>query len=151
MCASGEVCIARAVVHENRRTTHNWACVVSKGSSFYFCRETWWLHLQFHLSDFTKAVPFILHRPFIFPSNLSSLLPFLKTTTTAKQQEQATKKRSEQNLVHVGIEPSKTNQTRWERHNSTFIPSLHAHQNSHSRPFHIKDSACARLSSNKSS
>jgi len=62
--------------------------------------------------DFTKAVPFILYRPCIFPSHLSSLLPFLKTTTTtAKQQEKATKKCSEQNLAHVGMEP---NQTRWE-------------------------------------
>ena len=31
-----------------------------------------------------------------------------------EQQEQATEKCSEQNLAHVGMEPSKTNQTRWE-------------------------------------
>ena len=31
-------------------TPHNWACVVSKGSSFlHFCREVW-LVLQFHLN-----------------------------------------------------------------------------------------------------
>ena len=68
-----------------------------------------------------------------------------------EQQEQATEKCSEQNLAHVGMEPSKTNQTRWEWPNSTFTPSLHAHQNSHSRAFHIKGSTCVRLSSNKSS
>ena len=78
--------------------------------------------ISFHLKafDFTKAVPFILYRPCIFPSHLSSLPPFLKTTTTAKHQEQATKKRSEQNLAHVGMEP---NQTRWEGHNNTLYHS----------------------------
>ena len=78
--------------------------------------------ISFHLKafDFPKAVPFILYRPCIFPSHLPSLPPFLKTTTTAKHQEQATKKRSEQNLAHVGMEP---NQTRWEGHNNTLYHS----------------------------
>ena len=27
--------------------------------------------------------------------------------------------------MHVGMEPSKTNQTRWEQHHNNFTPSLH--------------------------
>ena len=35
----GEVCIARAVVHENRRTTHNWAWTWATGTSH---RKVFW-------------------------------------------------------------------------------------------------------------
>ena len=35
------------------------------------------------------------------------------------------KKFSERKQAHVGMEPSKTRQTRWEQHHNTFIPSLH--------------------------
>ena len=61
-----------------------------------------------------------MHLPLVFLSHLSSLLLFLKK----KKQEQVTKKFSEWKQAHVGMEPSKTSQTRWERHN-TFTPSLH--------------------------
>ena len=36
-----------------------------------------------------------------------------------------TKKFSKWKQVHVGMEPSKTNQTRWEWHHNTFAPPLH--------------------------
>ena len=36
-----------------------------------------------------------------------------------------TKKFSGWKQAHVGMEPSKTGQTRWERHCNTFTPSLH--------------------------
>ena len=49
------------------------------------------------------------------------ILLSIKYNVTAE----VTKKFSEQNQVHVGMEPSKTNQTRWERHYNTFTPSLH--------------------------
>ena len=39
--------------------------------------------------------------------------------------QQVTKKFSEWKQAHVGMEPSKTNQTRWECHHNTFTPSLH--------------------------
>ena len=38
---------------------------------------------------------------------------------------QVTKKVSERKQVHAVMEPSKTSQTRWERHHNTFTPSLH--------------------------
>ena len=48
-------------------------------------------------------------------SHLSSLLPFLNYKKGGKkQQKQVTKKFSEEKQVHVGMEASKTNQTRWE-------------------------------------
>ena len=67
-----------------------------------------------------------MHLPLGLPSHLSSLLPFLKNKTKQqKKKEQVTKKFSERKQAHVGIEPSKTNQTRWEWHHNTFTPSLH--------------------------
>ena len=38
---------------------------------------------------------------------------------------QVTKKFSKGKQAHVGMEPSKTSQTRCERHHNTFTPSLH--------------------------
>ena len=39
--------------------------------------------------------------------------------------KQVVKKFSEWKQVHVGMEPPKTSQTRWEWHHNTFTPSLH--------------------------
>ena len=36
-----------------------------------------------------------------------------------------TKKFSERKQAHVGMEPSKTKQTRWQCHHNNFKPSLH--------------------------
>ena len=36
-----------------------------------------------------------------------------------------TKKFAERKQAHVGMKPSKTSQTRWERHHNSFTPSLH--------------------------
>ena len=57
----------------------------------------------------------------------SPCLPLFSLTTSIKkkQQEQVTKKFSKWKQAHVGMEPSKTSQTRWERHYNTFTPSLH--------------------------
>ena len=38
---------------------------------------------------------------------------------------QVTKKFSERKQAHVGMGPSKTSRTKWERHHNTFTPSLH--------------------------
>ena len=63
----------------------------------------------------------------VFPSHLSSLLPFLNDNTKEKKKatETSHKKFSEGKQLHVGMEASKTNQTRWEWHHNTFTPSLH--------------------------
>ena len=52
-------------------------------------------------------------------------LTISKNQLKQKQQEQVTKTFSRWKQVHVGMEPSKTSQTRWEWHHNTFIPSLH--------------------------
>ena len=49
---------------------------------------------------------------------------YTKKTRIKEQQEQVTIKFSEWKQVHVGMEPYKTNQTRWKWHNNTFTPSL---------------------------
>ena len=41
------------------------------------------------------------------------------------KQRRSHKKFSEWKQVHVGVEPSKSNQTRWEWHHNTFITFLH--------------------------
>ena len=106
------VCTTSVVVHENVRTPHNWVCVVSKGSSFYFCRKVRWLQFQSKAFEFTTAalcehvtkfyLYFIPYRPCIFPlaSPPTSLLSFL----------QVAKRFSEQEPAHVRMKPSKTNQ-----------------------------------------
>ena len=90
--ANYKVCTTRAVVHENVRTPHNWACLVSKGSSFYFCRKVWWL--QFQLKAF-KVLYFhtlqTMHLPLALPP---SHLSFLQT---AQQTKQVTKKFLDEN------------------------------------------------------
>ena len=85
-----KVCIARAVLHENGRTPHNWACVVSKGTSFYLHREVWWLNLQFRLNTTTvcslwtaKFCIFILYSPHSFRLASPSHLFSKKKTTEA--------------------------------------------------------------------
>ena len=58
------------------------------------------------------------------PSNVSSFLPFLK-----KQHKKKTAGKSYKKVfwtkTSAWMEPSKTNQTRWEWHHSNFTPSLH--------------------------
>ena len=97
--------------------------------------EVWCLDWQFHfkafefmtiLSSFYYHTVHTMHLPLGLPSHVTSLLPFLKSNTkNKKHQEQVTKKFSEWKQVHVGMEPSKTNQTRWEWHHNNFTPSLH--------------------------
>ena len=66
-----------------------------------------------------------MHLPFAF---LSPSFPTISKNHSKKkkkkQQEQVTKKFTEWKQVHVGMEPSKTSQTRWEQHHNTFTPSL---------------------------
>ena len=101
-------------------------------------KEVWCLNLQFHLEafDFMTILSSLwtmyyhtvhtMHLPLGLPFHVSSLLPFLiNYQKKKKQQEQVTKKFSEWKQAHVGMEPSKTSQTRWERHHNTFTPSLH--------------------------
>ena len=61
-----------------------------------------------------------MHLPLGF-SHLSSPLPFLNENTKKKnkQQKQVTKSFPSWKQVHVGMEASKTNQTRWEWHHNT--------------------------------
>ena len=79
VCFQERYCKVCSVVHENVRTPHK--------SSNSFCRDVWWLDLQFHLKALTTTVrslwttkycTFILYGPCIFPSHLSSLLALLK-------------------------------------------------------------------------
>jgi len=56
-----------------------------------------------------------MHLPLGLPSHLSSLLPFLNNNTKKiKKQQKQVSKFSEGKQAHVGMEASKTNQTRWE-------------------------------------
>jgi len=47
--------------------------------------------------------------------------------------EKVTKKFSEWKQVHTGMEPWKTNQTRWEWHHNTFTPSLYISESMETR------------------
>ena len=99
-------------------------------------KEVQSLDLHFHLEAFEFMMIFFLceqHNCILphfkecasSPFHLSSLLPFLRNNSKKKQQEQVTKKFSKGKQAHVGMEPSKTSQTRCERHHNTFTPSLH--------------------------
>ena len=84
--------------------------------------------------------------PFGFPSHPSSLLPFL-ISSTKKPNRNKSKGFSEWKQAHVGIEPSKTNQTRWKWHHNTFIPSYilcHFAKYAHHESFymHLASSIC---------
>ena len=52
-----------------------------------------------------------------------TILQWFSSTPQKKKQEQVTKTFSKWKHVHVGMEPSKTSQTRWEWHCNTFTPS----------------------------
>ena len=59
-------------------------------------------------------------------------LPLLFSLTISKKKREKKRNtsrksflRENKTLVHVGMEPSKTDQTRWEQHHNTFTPSLH--------------------------
>ena len=113
-------------------TPHNWEHVICKGSSFYFHKEVWLLGLKFHLNlhplKFVLCVQhssillnFIDHGSFRWTP-----LPLLscsnkKSNTTRTSHETF----SELKQVHVGMEPSKTSQTRWEWCYNTFTPFLY--------------------------
>ena len=67
-----------------------------------------------------------LHHPF----QLGLHLRWNKTKQTTTTKKTKTKQTSNKKVfnwkqAHVGMEPSKTNQTRWEQHHNTFTPSLH--------------------------
>ena len=94
-------------------------------SSSYFRTEIWWLDLHFYLKAFyynnslyfviNKVVYIhtlqIMHLPLGLPSPLSSLLPFQKKKLTGTSHKKVSVWAKKQ--VHIGREPSKTNQTRW--------------------------------------
>ena len=97
-------------------------------------KEVRCLDLQFHFEAFEFISLFFVNNTILYfhtlqsvhlPFPTSLLLPFLKTIPKKKQQEQVTKKFSKGKQAHVGMEPSKTSQTRCERHHNTFTPSLH--------------------------
>ena len=58
-----------------------------------------------------------MHLPLTLPSHISSLLSFLESNTK-KQREHVTQKWKQ---VYVGMEPSKTNQTKWEWKHKSFL------------------------------
>ena len=79
------------------------------------------MDLQFHWEafEFMTILSFMwltMHLPLGLSSPLSSLLPFLNDITKRKKKATKTshKKFSERKQVHVGMEASKTSQTRWE-------------------------------------
>ena len=80
--ANYKVCTTRAVVHENVRTPHNWACLVSKGSSEKFDGYNFnWKH--------SKFCTFILYRPCIFllPSPPPTFLSYKQHSKLNKSQK----------------------------------------------------------------
>ena len=94
-------------------------------------KEVWCMNLKFHLEEFE----FMMILSFMWTKKLTMCLPlppFFSLTIPKRQykkEKKATetshKKFSEGKQVHVGMEASKTNQTRWEWHHNTFTPSLH--------------------------
>ena len=104
----------------HRHNSEAW--VVSKGSSFYFCTEVWWLDLQFHWKgfEFTKTICLLwttyfntlqtMHLPLGFPPNPTSLLsfsPFLK------------KARNKSKKKFLGWNPQKT--SKLDRNDTTIF------------------------------
>ena len=103
--------------HKNRNL---WACAkrhitVCFGLGFY----------EALLALLNKVLYFHLYRPSIFPS-ASPPTSFLSYNSKKyKTTETNHKKFTEWKQAHAGMEPSKTNQTRWEWHHNPFTPSLH--------------------------
>ena len=100
--------------------------------------KNWCLHLQFNLEAYESMTIFsslwtkvlyyhtlqTIHLPLGLPSHLSSLLPFLTKKKKKKPAGTSHKKVFWMKTSTVGMESSKTNQTRWEWHHNT-SPSLY--------------------------
>ena len=84
-------------------------------------KEVWCLDLYFPLASiwiYDDTLFFVNNKVLYFRTLQIMHLPL--KNKTKKQQEQVTKKFSQWKQAHVGMEPSKTNQTRWEWHHNTF-------------------------------
>ena len=139
--------IERGCVHASRRSiiryellellymkTDVYVCwrlhiVVCKGCSFYFHREVWWLDfmwkhfsLQWLFFVGNKVLYFCtlqtMHLPLGLPSHLFSLAIPKERNNNKETTGTSHKTFSEWKQVHVGMELSKTKQTRWEWHHN---------------------------------